>query len=1539
MAGEGFLCAGTFPDEVLEDVERAAKPVQRRHEGTRSMVVLFAGFSNEGTTSIPAWAADIFDLERPGSFSHFYDTMSFGKLQVRGEVVSRSYVSSEPAEAYLADDPTQPGDYGRFVLEILQQADPDVDFSRFDNDGPDGLANSGDDDGFVDAVFINLRLAPRNFLLGNATGVGNLGFDEDFFTQDRGVSGQPIRISPRLGVLQQARTFVEAVGSMCHEYGHVLGLPDLYDTDFLRTPNNPPEEDSGGIGNWGLMGWGALGWNGDDGPNSFCAWSRMRLGWSEVIDVVDAEEEIQLENVGAGEAIRRVMLLPTEYFLLANRQREGNFYDRNIPADGLLIWHVYLSAVEEGSSASWIVDLECADGRWKDAGYPLGAKSDSRSGEDNLDFWAHDKQYRLSRVGNLGDATDVFDGREYRDFTQQTNPSSHSQGGDLSIAVENIRFVGDKAVAEVRQDSPSIAITKVKLVDQNGDGIIIAGEEVTLAFRLLNRGGDELSGLTALLHTDDEWVRIRRGKTSFGPLPGGREMGGMDPAEYPVLCFREGFIDTHMAVVYLDITSREGLLARREFTLSGISHRPSISEVSVVDSLGNGDGLAQRGEFIRLNISLEAGQAQWLKAFEFNLRFLGDEIGGADGYRMDLDLAQPQIGTRRSPEFLLPSNLRPGTSLDFELEMRSEFGVGWDTVSVEVQPGRDQTPPRVKWMAMRNTPRGVHMVLPESQVLEGGVMQQAKAMVFDWEDSSIVATVPLHQREGYFEGYWRPVVSGLYLFKGAAEDEQGNWGESDWLAFSAVDGYEEGEIGRGIWKPIALDDPQQIPDLYRLFATPADPDVFYLRNGTNGMWRSEDGGRSWQPIGLMASRDILVDAQDPFNVYAGHAPFLEWKGSFSLASGNFPALKSVDGGHTWMPFSDGSIMPRAADPLIPGKLYGTRSGQLVVSRDGGEGWRDIGLEGIDRIVVHPADSRVVYAGGFQYSPDGKHIRSLYRSVNGGLEWKGIALDEGMESVFPEPHDPDGLYLLSGREIRYSGDGGNSWHSSLRAPEANAFMPNPAVSGQLFAWHGKPWEALGLWQSRRGTRGWKPVVDFVSMHVYGMGYFHQLDGYVWGLARDEEGMGMLKYSKDAGQTWDALPLPTGRPQTGAIFSDGRGEISISTARRNGSGELLPELWTSSDGGTSWDALRAKSGIPAYEGFTSGPDELVADPSMPGIFLIRQGGHLLRSTDDGETWDVLDMGFSAQGNSRILADPNRKGVFYLSGKGIWKSADSGTTWEGRDEGLPESMKQEGVDGLALVSRRPGRLYAGIGSGLWTTADGGMSWNDVAYLDGTIRELAVHPRRSSELYAVTSQGVWRSRTHGKSWILLLRLEEDSLSGGRVRLRFSPLDPRRIYLVTGPELLESRDAGMTWESLGKELAAVPWFNDVAADPFEANSLYVSTPWGGYKLKREMTAAAAMDEQTGASTISLEQNYPNPFNDGTTIAYEVTRKGRVKLVVYNIAGQRVKTLVDGEQGAGIYLTAWEGRNGEGRQMGSGIYLCHLSLGSQVRIRRMVFIK
>ena len=83
-------------------------------------------------------------------------------------------------------------------------------------------------------------------------------------------------------------------------------------------------------------------------------------------------------------------LWATEFFLLENRSRASSHYDRNIPGEGLLIWHA------KGVDA----DLECADGKWLNAGYPEGEQADGLNGEDNLDFWAHDATYRQAHAGN-----------------------------------------------------------------------------------------------------------------------------------------------------------------------------------------------------------------------------------------------------------------------------------------------------------------------------------------------------------------------------------------------------------------------------------------------------------------------------------------------------------------------------------------------------------------------------------------------------------------------------------------------------------------------------------------------------------------------------------------------------------------------------------------------------------------------------------------------------------------------------------------------------------------------------------------------------------------------------------------------------------------------------------------------------------------------------------------------------------------------------------------------------------------------------------
>ena len=81
-----------------------------------------------------------------------------------------------------------------------------------------------------------------------------------------------------------------SLGPLRVRYGHILGLPDLFNARFLSSEEPlPPERDSAGIGRWGLMGWGALGWNGDDGPNPLSAWSRVRLGWASPREISATE--------------------------------------------------------------------------------------------------------------------------------------------------------------------------------------------------------------------------------------------------------------------------------------------------------------------------------------------------------------------------------------------------------------------------------------------------------------------------------------------------------------------------------------------------------------------------------------------------------------------------------------------------------------------------------------------------------------------------------------------------------------------------------------------------------------------------------------------------------------------------------------------------------------------------------------------------------------------------------------------------------------------------------------------------------------------------------------------------------------------------------------------------------------------------------------------------------------------------------------------------------------------------------------------------
>lgn len=92
-------------------------------------------------------------------------------------------------------------------------------------------------------------------------------------------------------------------------------------------------------------------------------------------------------------------------------------------------------------------------------------------------------------------------------------------------------------------------------------------------------------------------------------------------------------------------------------------------------------------------------------------------------------------------------------------------------------------------------------------------------------------------------------------------------------------------------------------------------------------------------------------------------------------------------------------------------------------------------------------------------------------------------------------------------------------------------------------------------------------------------------------------------------------------------------------------------------------------------------------------------------------------------------------------------------------------------------------------------------------------------------------------------------------------------------------------------------------------------------------------------TTPHLAPNYPNPFNAQTTIPYSLSEQTQARLEIFNMMGQRVRTLVDEEQQPGSYLALWDGRSNTGGELASGVYFYRLQAGTFDQMRRMTLLK
>lgn len=131
---------------------------------------------------------------------------------------------------------------------------------------------------------------------------------------------------------------------------------------------------------------------------------------------------------------------------------------------------------------------------------------------------------------------------------------------------------------------------------------------------------------------------------------------------------------------------------------------------------------------------------------------------------------------------------------------------------------------------------------------------------------------------------------------------------------------------------------------------------------------------------------------------------------------------------------------------------------------------------------------------------------------------------------------------------------------------------------------------------------------------------------------------------------------------------------------------------------------------------------------------------------------------------------------------------------------------------------------------------------------------------------------------------------------------------------------------------------NDLLVDA--SGRLWVGTD-SGLSMYAPRTTGIAPTHQEAAlpRSLVLSPNYPNPFNSTTAIRFELPGTGRVRLVLYNVLGQRVRTLVDAKHDAGTYAVRWDGKNGAGQEVASGVYIGRLEAGGSVSVRKLVLLR
>ena len=691
-------------------------------------------------------------------------------------------------------------------------------------------------------------------------------------------------------------------------------------------------------------------------------------------------------------------------------------------------------------------------------------------------------------------------------------------------------------------------------------------------------------------------------------------------------------------------------------------------------------------------------------------------------------------------------------------------------------------------------------------------------------------------------------------------------------------------------------------------------DRFYAGTGSGGLFKTTDGGASYAPVGdgvfSLSIGDVALDPQNPETVWVGTGEANG--GGGSLTYGGSGVYRSRDGGRTWEARGldrTGTIGRVVVDPTDSDRLWVAAAGKLFEgdehrgvyrTTDGGGSWeRVLALDdttGAIDLAVDPSDPDRLFAATWTRQRTAQARRyggpgsALWRSTDGGGSWERLGgaplpsgADVGRIGVSVAASRPDVVYAVytdatgNTRGTFRSRDGGDSWTRVGVADNVSygwwfgQIRADPTDPETVYV----PW--LNLYRSTNGG----------AQFAFRSGNMHVDHHALWIDPSDPRRLvagndGGVYRSSNAGQTW--TKSPGGFPATQFYTV----EIDATDPRRlyggtqdNGTNRTLT--------GATDDWARIFGGDGHY---------VLVDPSDNRyVYAEFQYGNLFRSTNGGSSFvSARPSNERANWSAPLAFSSATPSTLYFGMQRVWRSTDRGVSWSPASPDLSDgpgsgNLTYGTVTTIDVSPADPQRIWAGTDDGnVWTTADG-AAWTDVSagLPERWVTRVTAHP--TDPLVAVATLSgyrwgedaarVYRTDDAGATWQAIdAGLPEAPAND----VLFDPADPDRLFLATDVGMFWSQDGGGSWNVLGSELPMVP-VNDLDLD----RRTLVAATYGRGMYALDLSALTTDAEPPAAPSVPLALRVaPNPARASTTLRVELAGPARVEVELADLRGRVV---------------------------------------------------